>query len=111
MKFVGVLAAWLAKAKSGRCPCGREVSRKGARLCKRRQCRKDYMDRWRMEKRGTAKSTVTGRTYSPDGSRIRIHYACRGAEGRSIRTHHEDLPPSLAARVGQKRRCPMCAKA
>lgn len=110
MKPAGALEAWLAKAKPGLCPCGRKVSRKGARLCKRRQCRKDYMDLWRMEKRGSTKSKVTHKTLAEDPSRIRIHYACLGQNGRTIRTHHEDLPPSLAARVGPKRRCPVCAK-
>lgn len=70
------------------------------------------MDLWRTDARGaSAKSKVTRKLFSADGTRVRIHYACRGANGRTIRTHHEDLPPSLAARVGQKRHCPMCAKA
>lgn len=66
---------------------------------------------WRMEKRGpSAKSKVTHRTLAEDTGRIRIHYACLGPTGRTIHRHHEDMVPSLAARVGQKRRCPVCAK-
>lgn len=113
MKPAGALEAWLAKAKPGLCPCGRKVSRQGARLCKRRQCRKDYMGFWRMEKRGSTKSEVTNRTLTQDGTRVRIHLACvKTAENTVHRFYHyEDLPPSVAARVGQKRRCPTCAKA
>lgn len=69
------------------------------------------MDFWRMEKRGpSSKSAVTGKTLTQDGARVRIHYACLSASGKTIRSHYEDLPPSLAARVGQNRSCPMCAK-
>lgn len=113
MKPLGALAAWLATAKPGHCPCGRKVCRKGSRLCKRTQCRKDYMDFWRMEKRGpSSKSAVTGKTPTQDGARVRIHLACCRQFGQAVHRyyHYEDLPPSLAARVGPRRRCPVCAK-
>lgn len=110
MKPAGALSAWLATAKPGCCPCGREVSRKGARLCKRRKCRKDYMDFWRLEKRGPSrKSAVVRQEWRSDG-KFRIHYACLRPNGKTVLSHHEDLPPSLAIRVGPKRRCPVCTK-
>lgn len=68
------------------------------------------MDFWRLEKRGpSGKSVVDGKCWTGDG-KVRVHYVCRSATGKTIRSHHEDLPPSLAARVGQRRRCPVCSK-
>lgn len=111
MKQPGALAAWLKKARPGRCPCGRQVSRPGARLCTEAACRARYHELWILEKRGTSdRSTVASKAPSPVGDgTVRVRYECRGRTGKTIRTHFEDMVPSLAARVGKKRRCPMCA--
>lgn len=89
------LTRWLATAKPGCCPCGKPAVKW---LCGASECRKRYMALYQKDRRGpSGLQRVVSK--APEGRRIRVTLACG---------HHEDLPPSLARELGQRRHCPSC---
>lgn len=91
----GELARWLSTAKAGRCPCGKPAEQL---LCGATECRKHYLALYQKDRRGpSGLQPVVSKV--AEGRRIRVTLACG---------HHEDLSPSLARELGQRRHCPTC---
>lgn len=105
MKRGGALETWLTSARPGRCPCGRKLgTRSDAKLCRNSVmtgCRQRYQQLYQEDLHGPSYvREVRGRTLW--GDKIRLRLSC---------SHVELLPPSVADRVGSRRRCRACKEA
>lgn len=101
MKAGGELEAWLKKAKSGRCPCGRRLPEGRTVLCARKECRTEYDRLTTRDRRGpTYLRTVTAHgAVEEKPRRVRLSLEC----GHTVDTYRSTAQP-----VGARVRCPTC---
>lgn len=99
MKPDGEVAQWFAKAKPGRCPCGRKRPDGNDRLCGRAACREKYQRLYGRDRTLSTLRRVVERKRVPDRPRfVRLKLECG---------HQQEAPRSKAMR-SKKRHCQEC---
>lgn len=99
MRPDGELARWLAKAKPGRCPCGRKRPEGHERLCGRAECREKYQRLYGRDRTlSTLRRVVKRHRVEGRPLFVRLELACG---------HFQQAPRSKAQR-SKKRHCREC---